>query len=337
MSYKTEILNQIPISDVAEALNLDLSRKKMIKCFKGHDTKTPSLSFNLKENYFNCFGCGIAGGPISLVIEYYECTFLEACHWLDEHFLYSTGKKLKLRTPIYRKINDSKTRFNADSEIYTWVMENISLSESIIDYFRSKRSIDEGILRSFNIKDIQDPQQFFNLAKEKWGIERLVNCGLWVNDNGRNRATWWEHVIVFPFYDQRGNITYLQGRYVNNRNDIRWMNLAGVKSTIFNEIVLKNIKYGDRLIITEGLTDAISLVQLGINAIGIMGASNFKSSYVPMLKNYDLYVAADNDSGGTKFFQKIQEAFRHVKTVKCIEFPDEYNDVNDALVGGYFV
>lgn len=336
MSYDTEKLNNIPIGEVAEALKLDLSRKKMIMCFKGHDTKTPSLSFNLKENYFNCFGCEIAGGPINLVIDYYECTFLEACQWLDEHFFNASSKKISLYTPSYRQMNNMEETFHPDPEVYSWVIDNSSLSDTVINYFSSERAIDEETIKSFNIKDIQNPQQFFKQAKTKWGIERLVKCGLWVNDNGRNRATWWEHVIVFPFYDSNGNITYLQGRYINNQNDIRWMNLAGVRSTIFNEIILQDIKQGDRLVITEGLTDAISLVQLGVNAVGIMGASNFKSSYVQKLKNYDLYIAADNDNGGNKFFERIQDAFRQEKTVKRIEFPVEFNDVNDALVGGYF-
>jgi len=32
-----------------------------------HNDSDPSLSFNIEENYFHCFGCGVGGGPIEMV------------------------------------------------------------------------------------------------------------------------------------------------------------------------------------------------------------------------------------------------------------------------------
>lgn len=74
--------NQYPIICVAEKLGIKFMSKSKALCFRGHDVKTPSLSFNPQKNYFHCFGCGVGGGPISLVMNYLNFNYKEAISWL---------------------------------------------------------------------------------------------------------------------------------------------------------------------------------------------------------------------------------------------------------------
>ncbi len=49
--YDIEKLNAIGISEVANMLGITLPAKKGITCFKGHDSKSPSLHFYLNPDY----------------------------------------------------------------------------------------------------------------------------------------------------------------------------------------------------------------------------------------------------------------------------------------------
>lgn len=331
MKFNTEQLNNIPISDVANLLGIDLTRNKVVTCFKGHGKKTPSLSFELNKNFFNCFSCQIGGGPINLVMEFYNCDFKIACEWLSERFLNSSNfQNIQLYKPQYQPSKLKEYHFESDPEVYEWIIKNTTLSQEAIEYFKS-RNITKDTLHNFEIKDIKDPSVFLDEAKDIWGIERLIKCGLWKYKNGVYRPVWWHHVILFPFVNTQGQITYIQGRFLNH--EYRWMNLSGVKSSIFNEKILNDLKFSDSIVITEGLTDALSLYQREINVIGIMGASNFKDEYVDRLKDYEILVAPDNDSAGEMFFKKIEKLFESHKSIRRINIPSEYKDVNDAFKG----
>lgn len=335
MKFNVDKLNNIPIAEVANLLDIDISRKKVVKCFKGHGEKTPSLSFQLDKNFFNCFSCQIGGGPVNLVKEFYNCSFKEACSWLEERFFSSTNntKNYNFDSPQYQSKILQENIFKPDSEVYEWLIQNTTLSQETIEYFES-RGITEKTLHDFKIKDIKNPYSILNEAKNRWGLDRLIKCGLWSNKNASPKPIWWDHVILFPFFDIHDRITYIQGRFLNHTNQKhKWMNLYGVKSRIFNEKILKDLIVYDNLVITEGLPDTLSLYQRGINAIGIMGASNFKDEYVEILKNYEILVAPDNDSAGDMFYKKIEKLFEAHKSIRKVIIPSEFNDVNDALKG----
>ncbi|PUE65475.1 toprim domain-containing protein [Arcobacter caeni] len=331
MKKDTEKLNNIPIAKVANLLDIDISSKKVVKCFKGHGEKTPSLSFQLNKNFFNCFSCQISGGPINLVKEFYNCSFIEACSWLENRFFNSTNTiSNNFESPKYQSKILEEDFFEADSEVYEWLIQNTTLSQETIAYFKS-RGITEKTLNDFKIKDIQNPYFILNEAKNRWGLDRVIKCGLWKYKNYKYMPVWWHHVILFPFFDIQDRITYIQGRFLNH--EYRWMNLSGVKSTIFNARIFNNLKFSDNVVITEGLTDTLSLYQRGINAIGIMGASNFKIEYVDILKNYEILVAPDNDPAGEMFYKKIEKLFEVHKSIRKVVIPSQFNDVNDALKG----
>lgn len=332
MQFNTEQLNNIPIAEVAKLLGIDITRKKVVMCFKGHGKKTPSLSFDLNRNFYNCFSCQIAGGPIKLVMDYYECDFKVASHWLSERFLHSNYASYQLKRPQYKPVETIENLFQADSEIYEWLIANTTLSQKAIEYFQS-RGITESTLRTFHIKDIESPSIILQKAVEKWGMERFLKCGLGTLQNGVYNPIWRSYVILFPFFNIYDRITYIQGRSLNSDPKFRWMNLKGVSSCMFNERVLKNLEVSDIIIITEGLTDALSLYQMGKNAIGIMGASNFKDEYAEKLKDFEILVVPDNDAAGELFFKRVEKSFEKYKSIRRVILPKQYKDVNDAMKG----
>ena len=65
------------------------------------------------------------------------------------------------------------------------------------------------------------------------------------------------------------------------------VNMPNIKSSLYNLNILNTCEYGEQIYICEGITDALSLNQIGKKALAVMGANNFKKEYIFLLKDYD--------------------------------------------------
>lgn len=106
--FDLERLNQIPIDEILEVLGAErVGKSKKFHCFnegahKASD-KSASLAIHPKKNYCKCFGCGVGGGPVSLITEKMNGDFVAACEWLHDTFRipYLDGARLnERREPI---------------------------------------------------------------------------------------------------------------------------------------------------------------------------------------------------------------------------------------------
>ena len=91
------------------------------------------------------------------------------------------------------------------------------------------RGFTKETIHSFNITDIEDPIKLLNSARDKWGLDRLIKCGLWIKRGNIPKSIWWQHVILFPFYNIDGKINYIQGRFLDHKK-FRYMNLSGINN-----------------------------------------------------------------------------------------------------------
>jgi DNA primase len=116
--------NAIPIIDIAHKLGLSFKKDKTF-CFNGHDKKSPSLSIKRKGNYFKCFGCGIGGDSIKLVMEYHNYDFKSALHWLSTNFPSITpcNSSIENHTGIFLK-NKGNSISEPERLLYKAKLEN---------------------------------------------------------------------------------------------------------------------------------------------------------------------------------------------------------------------
>ena len=202
-----ERIKQLPILDVAKRLGIEIKGSKAL-CFKGHDQKTLSLSFNVKENYWHCFGCGIGGNTLDLVRAYLDISFKDALHWFQD-----TEGIYRHKTLLKKGRKENSIANAPDSEIYEWLINSIDLSKEGFAYLTKIRGYSTETILYFNIKDINNPPKKFKEAVNLWGVERLIKCGLAKKmSSGENCFVWWDHIILFPFYNERNRITNIQGR-----------------------------------------------------------------------------------------------------------------------------
>lgn len=338
MKYDLDNLNKIPILQVAEKLGLKVIRKTS-SCFL-HDEKSPSLKFNTNKNYWKCFGCGEGGSVIDLVCKKTGLTFPEACKWLSNDFqigkIYSTRSASKNDSSNNLIVSIKKNEFKADTEVYKWIINNCVLDQEAKDYLINRRKFTIETILKFQIKSLNLDQNFYVDCVNRWGIERLLKCGIVKqfknkhNDEKFCGLIWWTKTILFPFFNRSGEIIYLQGRNIDESHKIRYINLEGVETTLFNQPVLEELNKNDVLVICEGVTDCISSCIMSRPAVGVIGATGFKAEYVKLLKDYNIIVIPDNDKAGLTFANKIKKLFYKIgKEVKIVKLDHEYKDIND--------
>jgi DNA primase catalytic core len=326
--FDIELLNNIPIIDVADRLGLQLRNNKCL-CFL-HNEKTPSFSINPKKNIWKCFGCGEGGGVIKLVEKYNKCKFIEACTWLSNTFIYNIKPK---QQNYKRKIEQAKTEtgYKADPEIYKWFFDNLSVTENVKEFIKS-RKYPEWIIEKYNLKGLDYDGPFFEKCRNKWGIEMLLKCGIAKKDKTDKITYMWKaNTIFFPFYEN-GNISYIQGKPLS-KNAPKYICLNEIETIPFNLQILERLQKGDTLVIAEGITDCISCCLMGKNAIGILGAHAFKKEYVEQLKDFDINVIPDNDSAGEGLANKIRNDFLVIGKTINIYYLKGYKDISEYYMG----
>lgn len=335
MKFDTSLLNSIPILEVAHKLGISVKKKKAM-CFNGHDSKTPSLSFDIKGNLWHCFGCNDSGNNIMLVMRVLNRDFVSSCLWLKETFIIGSPNDGYQKREIIKyqdqRVEIRKNENRCDPEVYSWIIRETSLTANAINYLVNHRGFSKETLEKLNIRCIDKPSEFFIKAREKWGISRLVKCGL-AKESGNNSVTflWWDETIIFPFYDQLDNIIYLQGRRIGDKEP-KYINLLGVETPIYNLSILKCLKKNQKIFICEGIPDTIAAIEKGLNSVGILGANNFKDKWVEIFTDYIVVVIPDNDKAGDKFVHDLEKLFeQRRKAIQVAHIPPKYKDYADYM------
>ena len=330
----------IPILSIAKRLGIKLHGKKAM-CFSGHDKNTPSLSFVPEKNIWKCFGCNKKGDSIKLVMEVLKCDFLSAISWISQEFsvypdnsifsnYYSSATKEKI---VPTKEVDKKAlitnTFMPNPEIYKWFIDhcNSVSKKQGIDYLRS-HNISLDLEKKYNIKELSHPLYAYKKLVDKWGNEKVYNCGMLAGTINSNFLIWKNYSIIFPFYTSN-EVKYIQARQFDRQT--KYLNLKGIKTPLFNFDIINSLKQGDSVFFCEGVPDAISLSSLGVAAIGVLGASSFTSDLAKHFLFFKIYVVPDGDNGGEVFKKSIEEIFNsYGKTVYSFKMKDKY-DVSDYL------
>lgn len=331
MSYDLNRIKEISILSIAHKLNIEVKRNNKAICYNGHDSKTPSLSFNDKKGFYKCFGCNEKGDNIELVQNSLKLDFNESCQWIQNAFNLSSVKNVPVKTVSKRSVSQKvEVVFSANPEIYSWLIGRLSLSDESRTYLKS-RGFNDALIDSLKIKDYNPSSNFFQDLISTWSREQLICCGLVkLTESGLIKLIWWDRTILFPFLNSRSEVEYIQGRRLGN-DDPKYLNLKGVAPTLYNQGVLSRAKKGSKLIICEGITDTISGIQLGFSCVGVLGASGFKSEWSKLFLDFEIFVLPDNDSGGQTFFHDLSIQFAKVgKSIRRVNLPKS-NDLNDYI------
>ncbi len=262
--FEIDKLRSLPIEGVAERLGLTVKKHKSLCPY--HDDSHPSLSFSVSKNTFRCYVCGAHGGTIDLAMKVLNKPFIEACQWLaNEHNVILTEWKPAEKKP-------RKTVAPDIPYLENLVRKPVIHSEAS-DFLFAERKIDPRVVRWLGISSIQLPTPMSGAPYE--------------------RSFFNAPSLLIPYLDYNGNLLSVQARYLGNQSSSslssalpRFQFPRGSKCTIFNLPILKLLKPGEPLFITEGVTDCMAMLSAGHKAIAIPSATLLTQKDIKMLKEF---------------------------------------------------
>ena len=234
-----------------------------------------------------------------------------------------TGHNLIGLCPFHDDRNNS---FSVDLKTGQWHCFAEGIGGNYVSFFAKIHGIDtkdayKQILEQHGVteedkEERRRQQQSYSL--EQYALEKRLPkewladvCGL---STGKDRKTGVSYMRI-PYRDQNGKETTFRKRYANK--DFRWkfgsQNSADAASRfgLYGEWMLPKIRESRYAVLVEGESDSQSLWYMGISALGVPGASNFKPYLSAYLQDLKLYIHQEPDQGGETFMRKTLEGLRN--------------------------
>lgn len=304
--YDIQKLRDLPIEGVAERLGLKVSRHKSLCPF--HEDSHPSLTFNASKNTFKCYVCNAHGGVIDLAMHVLGKNFLESCLWLaNENSIILSEWKPAEKKP--------KHEYKLDTEWLASLVRMPTLNAEAQDFLFNQRHYNKAVVRWLGISSISYPTPCWRYGHPYYDAPSLL----------------------IPYRDVEGNLLSVQSRYLGNSKDApRFRFPRGSKCHIFNLPILKLLKSGEPLYVSEGVTDCIALLSAGHKAIAIPSATLLNKDDMMLLKqlssSLNLHIYPDKDIAGEKLYIELLHVAnqigacvtRHTLPDGCKDFSDYY-------------
>ena len=120
--------------------------------------------------------------------------------------------------------------------------------------------------------------------------------------------------LLIPYRDVDGRLLSVQGRYMGNEDKPRFRFPRGSRVGMYNKPVIRRLKPGDELWITEGPSDCLAMLSAGHKAVAIPSATSLTKADIGLLRaglpeGVSLHMYPDNDEPGMKLFEDLRRWF----------------------------
>lgn len=132
--------------------------------------------------------------------------------------------------------------------------------------------------------------------------------------------------LAIPYLTTSG-VVDIRYRSIDTNEGPKYLSRSGSKARLFS--VTSLLAKAQRIFLTEGEIDCMTLNQIGLPAVGFPGANAWQSHWRLMFSDYDeVTVICDGDQAGRDFGKKLAE---RLDGVIVVHLPDG-TDVNDLFV-----
>ena len=298
--FDIQKLRDLSIETVASRLGMTVKRRKCLCPF--HDDTIPSLTFYPRNNTYRCFVCDAHGGTIDLVMNKLHKSFPEACRWLaDESNVIIEETKTKT------SLTSHPSPFTP--ERYARFFEQPFINLVAARFLYEERHLDPRVIRWCRLNSYRDPK----------GVN------------------W----LQIPYFDMEGKLTGVQSRNLDYNKDSLTPRFRFPKSSechIYNLPVLKLLKDGEPLFITEGCSDCWAMLSSGHKAVAIPSATLLREEDLQPIrrlvseKGITLHMYPDRDEPGARLFVQLKE---HLPSLTYHQIPDGFKDYSDFYISKF--
>ena len=346
--YEIQKLRDLPIEGVAEQLGMVVKRHKALCPF--HADHHASLSFNTRRNSCRCYVCmGDSVGTIDLVMKYLGKDFLSACRWLaevnggyleDSHpKMVSSSSPASLSSSSPKASSDASQFCSFDAGKYARFFEHPWLNGAARRFLFDERRIDERVARWCRLTSWTDRKgvswlqiPYFDMEGKLIGIQNRNLDYKKMLTEAKGLAA---DKSLKDFTDDTAAPSHVvEGSLQTEPMAPRFRFPYGARCSIYNLPVVKMLKPGEKLFITEGCSDCWAMLSAGHKAIAIPSATLLKPedkkwlAEMGELLHTEWHMFPDRDAPGESLFMQLKEILpqlvHHQLPPECKDFSEYY-------------
>jgi DNA primase len=334
---------EVSVERLVEARGVEL--KRMGKDLRGrcpfHDDEDPSFSIDPVRNVFHCFGCGVKGSVVDLVMLLEGVAFRHAVEILRADYPGLSdgpadrpppkkGTALKLPALVEdEKVSDSELR----GVVAGYYHETIKQSPEALEYLESRGLRSAEMVERFKLGysnrtlGYRLPQRNRKNGSAIRG--RLAELGI-IKQTGHELM---RGSVVVPIFNGHGRVVQMYGRKI--RSDLRrgtpmHLYLPGPRRGVWN---LEALAASKEIILCEALIDALTFWAHGFrNVTTAYGINGFNDEHMEAFKAYGTQralIAYDRDERGEAAAVKLAERLMS-EGLECFRVELPHNmDVNE--------
>ena len=225
---------------------------------------------DVKRNRFKCFSCGASGDVISLVQRYLNIGFKEA---VESPLLTSPGGGTKNALSAEGRVGGNQSLppggdggglgVGADLEYLSTLIAHPVINAEAAHFLYDERKIDPRVVRWCGLTSIDRPMPCW-----RWG-----------------KAFYDAPSLLIPYRDVDGRLLTVQGRYMGKEEKPRFRFPRGSHVGMYNKPVIKRLRAGDELWISEGPSDCWAMLSAGHKAVAIPSATSLTKADIALLRD----------------------------------------------------
>ncbi len=249
-----------------------------------------------EDKFFICYSskCGIKGDVISINSKLNNLSYFESLSQLEKSLGISNNfqEVVKERTLVYEQA----------LEIYKYILLDTKEGKIARDYLE-QRNIDITTISMYDIgyAPSSNPLKAYGIDSKLLAKHQLIN--------NYDSNEYYANRIIFPIRDTYKRVIHFVGRYCgsvpkNKEGEDSLLRYKNSKSsdnipTITNYFIFEDFLNAynnlEDVFICEGYPDSLSLMQLGLQTLGILGLQGLTKQYYKLSKLNSIVCVFDND------------------------------------------
>ena len=362
--YEIQKLRELPIEKVAKEMGIKVEHHKALCPF--HDDHHASLMFSKTKNSCRCYVCMRSSiGTIDLAMRYLGKDFPAACRWLaGEHQIQleedsSSGKNSSFGGSSGRGASsdsssgdsssgDNSGKSSFDASRYARFFEHPWLNQAARRFLFEERKIDWRVVNWCRLTSWTDKKginwlqiPYFDTDGRLIGIQnRNLDYKKKKSSSGGcssdEKASSAGNLSSSGGGSSEGNVSSEEKSSGEEKEQDapRFRFPYGARCSIYNLPVVKRLKPGERLFITEGCSDCWAMLSAGHKAIAIPSATLLKPEDKQLLTDIgrlyqvEFHMFPDQDVPGESLFMQLREMLpqlvHHQLPPGCKDFSEYY-------------